>query len=316
MPDSTILEVNLFDGNRQPVDPSIQPHVQVFDGDSPSKRIGDSYKKANSFLFPDLPYADNFADNFRVIATANHHFDAGFVPVKMSKNQKRTLNLMLLPKNYEFRFIGAAWEQLRTKRPELFDLLKGQGDEAAAQARYAALMNGNNPALAGLLNITTALSAINLPKNGGKTALSFYKEMIWDEAAKEAPQQDRFYAYATKDLIDEVVAAVHQGDFAPEHLAGLVHHGASRSYKELRFGEANVQITFHENIPGPEGLVKVETDIDYYKNAVAHAMLEVIPNHFTKGKTNPVQAYALRWTAAKEQNLPDFDPLFTIVNKA
>jgi hypothetical protein len=91
---------------------------------------------------------------------------------------------------------------------------------------------------------------------------------------------------------------------------------ASRSYKQLQFGEANVQITFHENIPGPEGLVKVETDIDYYKNAVAHAILEVIPNHFTKGKTNPVMAYALRWTAAKEQNLPEFDPLFTIVDKA
>jgi len=316
MADTTTLEVNLFDGSRRPVDPNIEPHVQVFDGDSPSKRVGDAYKKANSFLFPNLPYADNFADNFRVIATAKHHFDAGFVPVKMSQDQKRILNLMLLPKNYEFRFGGAAWDQLSTNPRELFDLLKGQEDEAIAQARYADLMNRNAPALAGLLNITTALGAIKLPKDGAKTALSFYKQMIWDVAAKEAPQQDRFYAYATTDLVGQLLAAVHQGDFTPEPLAGLVHHGASRSYKQLQFGEANVQITLHENIPGPEGLVKVETDIDYYKNPVAHAILEVIPNHFTKGKTNPVMAYALRWTAAKEQNFPEFDPLFTIVDKA
>src|SRR5258706_286744 len=149
MSDTTTLEVNLFDGSRRPVNPSIEPHVQVFDGDSPSKRIGDSYKKANSFLFPDLPYADNFADNFRVIATAKHHFDAGFVPVKMSKQQKRTLNLMLLPKNYEFQFGGAAWEQLPAKRRALFDLLKGQEDEATARARYADLMNRNARRLAG-----------------------------------------------------------------------------------------------------------------------------------------------------------------------
>jgi hypothetical protein len=286
----------------------------TFDGDSPSKRIGDSYKKANSFLFPDLPYADNFADNFRVIANAKHHFEAGFVPVKMPKDQKRTLDLMLLPKNYKFRFGSASWEQLQSNRRELFELLKGQEDEATARGRYDDLMNRNAPALAGLLNITTALGAVNLPKDGGNTALSFYKKMIWDVDANEAPMQDRFYAYASTDLVKEVVAAAHAGDFAPEHLAGIVHHGASRSYKQLQFGEANVQITFHENIPGPEGLVKVETDIDYYKNPVAHAILEVIPNHFTKGKTNPVQAFALRWTAAREQNLPEFDPLFTIVN--
>src|SRR2546421_8206394 len=98
MPDATTLIVNLFDGTRRPVDSEIEPHVQVFDGDSPSKKIGDSYKKGNSILFPELPFANNFADNFRIIASAKHHYDAGFVPVKMSKNQTRELNLMLIPK--------------------------------------------------------------------------------------------------------------------------------------------------------------------------------------------------------------------------
>lgn len=314
MADTTTLQVNLFDGTRRPVDPEIEPFIQVFDGDNPSKKLVDSFKKANRVVFPNLPFSHNFADNFRVTATANNHFDAGFVPVKMSKDQTRVLDLMLLPRDYEFRFSRSGWEQLSANRPEFYSLMKGGfADEASAKAAYDKLMNDQPPALAGLLNITAALSAIDLPDGGGTTALSYYEEVIWDQTANEAPQQDRFYAWAKEELIDKVVTAAHEGEFTPEPLAGWMHHGASRSYKQLRFGEANVQITFHENIPSPEGLVKVETDIDYYRNPVAHAILEVIPNHFTKGKTDPVMAFALRWMAGREQGLPDFDPLFDIV---
>jgi len=316
MADTTELVVNLFDGTRQPVNPDIEPHVQVFDGDDPSQRVGDSYTKANSFRFPHLSFSDNFIDNFRVIASARHFYDAGFVPLKMPKNSARSVSLMLIPKDYEFRFTEASWAQLAVKLPDVFRILGGGDNDASAKARYETLMSTKAPALACLLNIGTALSTISLSSEGGNMALSYYKEVIWDDSHNEAPQEDRFYAWAARDLIDQVVAAAQRGEFAQEPLAGLAHAGASRSYKQLQFGEANVQITFHENFPSPEGLVKVETDIDYYKNAAAHAIQEVIPNHFTKGKTNPVIAYALRWTAAREQGLPDFDPLFIVESKA
>lgn len=38
--------------------------------------------------------------------------------------------------------------------------------------------------------------------------------------------------------------------------------------------------------------------MDYYKDPVAHALLEVIPNHF-QGPTDPVAAYVLRWIAGR-----------------
>lgn len=316
MADTTKLTVNLFDGTRRPIDPSTEVLVQVFDGDNPSKKIGDSYKKANSVLFPDLPFSDNFADNFRVTAAAKHHYDAGFVPLKMSKDQTRVLNLMLLPKSYEFDFSEADWDALAGKRPELFNFLRGgAADEATAKTRYVQLMTQHAPACAALLNITTALGDIRLPRDTGTTALSYFKQLIWDPASPEAPQQDRFFAYATRDLVGQVVAAAEQGDFAPELSPGSMHAGATRSYKQVQFGEANVQLTFHENDPAPDGLVKVEPDIDYYKDPVAHALLEFIPNHFTKGKTNPVMAYALRWIASQVQGIAEFDPLYVIVDQ-
>lgn len=312
MADTTSLIVNLFDGRRQPMDPEVQPHVQVFNGDSPSKRVGDKYTKANSFRFPNLEYSDNFIDNFRVIASASGYYDAGFVPIRMPKNGERTLDLMLMPKNGRFNFTAAAWSELSQRRPELLALVEGGLENGAGKDHYERLMEHEQSSLAGLLNITAALSEMRLPIGSHTTGLSYYKSLIWDKETNEAPTQDRFYAWAERSLIERVVEAAHEGHFTPEALAGWMHHGASRSYKQNQFGEANVQITFHENLPSPEGLVKVETDIDYYKNPVAHALLEVIPNHFTKGKTSPLQAHALRWIAARVQRLTDFDPLYTI----
>ena len=132
---------------------------------------------------------------------------------------------------------------------------------------------------------------IRLPRDSGTTALSYFKQLIWDPVSPEAPRQDRFFAFATEDLVDQVVAAAEAGDFAAEPLPGSMHAGATRSYKQVQFGEANVQLTFHEDDPAPEGLVKVEPDIDYYKDPMAHALLEFIPNHFTKGQTNPVMVF-------------------------
>ena len=313
MADTTSLRIKLFDGQRRLVDPAIEPYVRVFDNDTPSRKLGDQYKKANSFFFPDLPFTNNFVDNFRVIATADNHYDTGYFPVKMPKNQVRELNLMLLPKSHKFDFSAAQWERLENSRPELFKVLHDSTNEAADRVRYEQLRDSEPSALAGLLNITSALDELKLPRDSDKSALSYFTSMIWDKAADEAPAQDRLYAWASTELLDRVVEAADEGYFGREPLAGLVHHGASRSYKYKAFGEANIQITFHENAPAPEGMVKVEADLDYYKNLAAHALLEVIPNKF-KGKTNPVQAFALRWIATREHGLPDFDPLYTIVN--
>ena len=89
---------------------------------------------------------------------------------------------------------------------------------------------------------------------------------------------------------------------SPASLPSL-HPGATSSYKQVQFGEANVQLTFHENDPrvviDGKTCVLVEPDIDYYKDPGAHLLLEVLPNVFS-GLTDPrVQVYMLRWIAGR-----------------
>jgi len=324
MADTTSLLVNLFDGTRHPFHADVNVLVQVF-RPQPNKPPLVANAKGNSFRFDDLPFNDSPDDDLRVTIFAKHHYEAGFFPVTMPKNDTRELDLMLVPKPYQFVFNRSAWDQLSNNRQELFEVLGGgTADDAAAKARYERLMKQDPASLAALLNISTAISDISLPRDSGTTALSYFKNLIWnsnggpdwDPASPEAPKQDRFYAYATLELRDRIVAAP-KGDFSKEPLPGLPHPGATLSYKQNQFGEANVQFTFHEKALSPPGLVKVECDIDYFADPVSHAILEVIPNHFTHGKTTPLMAYALRWMAAKAQDgLPEFDPLYIIQSQA
>jgi hypothetical protein len=133
-----------------------------------------------------------------------------------------------------------------------------------------------------------------------------------------------------------LVAAVRQAAdlhiFSEEKNASSYHpgipgkiHPATVSWKEVRFEVANVQLTFHEedsqpiSFSGPGGkkskipCVIVEPDIDYYRDLLAHGLLEFLPHLITGGKTDPRVAYMLRWMAQRFENLPDFDPPFTVV---
>jgi len=96
---------------------------------------------------------------------------------------------------------------------------------------------------------------------------------------------------------------------------GAFHKGATSSYKQIQFGEANVQLTFHENdtqiIDGTECIV-VEPDIDYYKDLLSHALLEVLVNDSGGTLTDPKNVYVLRWIAGRRAGVPEFNPPTTI----
>jgi hypothetical protein len=125
-------------------------------------------------------------------------------------------------------------------------------------------------------------------------------------------RQDRFFAWADRELLEQVRRAVFDGAFSQEPGPGLLHPGATSSFKQTQFGEANLQLTFHENEPPPKGKrwVKVEADMDYFKDIAAHALLEVLPNLF--GDTDPKRAYVLRWIAGRHANVHPFNPPYAI----
>jgi len=303
-PKTSQLTLNLFDGTRQPVAGNLQVLITIRNGFQ--EQLFRNFKTGSSIPFR-LPFYDNLGDNYTVIASAGDYEDAGFTPVSLSPAAPQQLALMLLRKDAKFNFHDAQWDTVRAANPSLAALFAhGAADDAAAKTRYTNLLEDRPASLACLLNITTAMADIDLPQH---TPLFYFKELIWDDTMA----QDRFFGYADAELVDQVRTAVLHGTFVA--VSAILHPGATSSYKQVQFGEANVQLTFHENdtrtIDGVP-CVKIEPDIDYFRDPAAHLLLEVIPNAVTGGLTDPRQVYVLRWIAGQHAGVPEFNPPYTI----
>jgi len=312
--DQATIALNLFDGTRQAIGPDVKNLLlRIFDGNQ--KQLFSDFHQGARIQFQ-VPFYDNFGDDYTVIASADNCKDAGFTPVKVSKALPQTLDLMLLRKDASFQFGNAGWANVQQTYPEIHAILaRGAASDGDAQERYEDLMENNAPALACLWNLMTAMRDIDLPAG---TPLTYLKQLIWTDTPNRniaAPAKDRFYAYADKNLVTQVKLAAQQGEFAAELDPHLFHKGATSSYKQTQFGEANVQLTFHEedtlSIDGVECIV-VEPDIDYYKDLAAHALLEVIANALTGDLTDPKNVYVLRWIAGRRAGVPEFNPPYTI----
>jgi hypothetical protein len=306
-PKTCAIKVNLFDGSRLPLPASANPLFTIRDGNQ--NVIFRDNRGASGLRVDGLPFYDNFGDRYTVVAYADGHEQAGFTPVNVVPNLPQNVDLMLLGKNAGYNFSRAKWTSLATAVPALASLFAAGAESADDAAnRYTTRLETKPDTLACLLNITTAMSQIHLPVG---TPLDYFRQLNWDDTMK----QDRFFGFADPQLVEQVQQAAHQGLFAPELGTFVFHPGATTSYKQIQFGEANVQITFHENdrrmIDGVN-CVLVEPDIDYYKDVGAHALLEVIPNGLTGALSDPRQVYVLRWIAGRHAGVPEFDPLYTI----
>jgi len=304
--------VSIFDGTRQPYSDQAELLITVRDGNQ--KQISQNYYPGPGIFVTGLPLYNNFGDNYAFIAWAKGYQQAGYQPVHLMTGVDVPVDLMLIPSSNAFNFANATWDALGNSRPQLKSLLaNGAASDRDAADRYGAIMEDNGGLiLACLLNITTAMSQIHLPQG---TPLDYIKRVIWDRTGDFAMAQDRFFAWADPQLIEQVKQAKNQ---TPPEFADapyLLHPGATSSYKQITFGEANVQLTFHESnkmvIDGVNCII-VEPDIDYYKNLLNHLILEVAVNAFGS-LTNPKEVYVLRWIAGQRAGIPQFDPLYTIV---
>lgn len=300
--DTAIIVLGLFDGARRPlVGTSVL--VRAIDGNQ-KQVIAEDVEAAVVRLR--VPFHDNLGDHYTVIASARGRRQAGFTPVKVNPDVARPVDLMLLPSDGVIRAVR--WAELHTGWPETAALLaRGAADSVAAQDRYDDLRENQVERLACLLNLTTAMADIRLRVG---TALSYVRHLIWEEI-----RQDRLFAWADAAMLEQVHLAAEQGQFTAEVGVGFFHPGATRSYKQTQFGEANVQLTFHENdratIDGVD-CVKLEPDIDYFRDPAAHALLEVIPHRITGSLTDPRSVYVLRWMAGRQAGVAEFHPPYTI----
>ena len=304
MPDTSSLHLRIFDGSRQLFSSSAQFLVTIVDGNQ-TQQVRQNYSQ-HDITFNGLPFYDNLFDNYTVVVSADGYQQAGFVPVKLSCRYLTTQDIMLIPNDPGFSFVSARWQAANSKYPFI-----GAGvDNAAGEQRYDDLLENTEKSLACLLNLCEAMTHIALPQG---TPLDYIKQLRWD--APYAPAQDRFFAWCDVALIDQVKVAATRGLFAVENAPGIFHPGATSSWKQIQFGEANVQLTFHENdkttINGVN-CVMVEPDIDYYRDLGAHTIFEVVPNGLTHTLTDPAQVYVLRWIAGRTAGVPEFAPIYTI----
>jgi hypothetical protein len=303
-PTTGFVTVKVFDGTRQPIPQGTQILLTVRDG--AQNQLFRNYVNGPSVQL-ELPFHNNFADNYSIVAFVDKYEQAGFQPVAIGPNVPGELDLMLLPTNATFHFAGARWTDIVAKKPLLGQIFAASVTGSAGDA-YVELIESHPDRLACLLNITTAMQQISLPQN---SPLDYFKTF---DLAALAP--DRIFGYADAKLVDQVRLAAQQGEFDTQPAIDLTLHGdATSSFKQNQFGEANVQLTFHENnrqtIDGVD-CVYVEPDIDYFKDPAAHLLLEVIPNGLTGNVSNPRVVYVLRWIAGRHAGIPNFDPLYTI----
>jgi hypothetical protein len=217
---------------------------------------------------------------------------------------------MFLPKNGSPHFANATWAKLLQSRPRLAEIIqRGCESPAGSADKYGEVMESRPAALACFLNIMTALSDMQLPS--GKRPLDYYwnigwpqgdfKDKAWLVNLDNIFKQDRFFCYVDEAILPDIRMAVGNGVSEEPDPQAWGHTGATESYKQTQFDVANVQLTFHgrdtatfvDTNNTPIRCVKIEPDIDYYKDVAAHALLEFIPHWITKGLTDPLVVYTL-----------------------
>lgn len=302
------ISVTVYDGARQPL--SGVPILMTLRNGKQEVVVRDTFHDAN-VRFTGIQPFDNFGDSYAVIASPSGYADSGFFPVKVVAGVERQVSLLSIPKSNTLNFARARWDRLTGLWSKAKAILtEGAADPDAAAFRYSDLTEYKNGGVSAcLLNLLTSMEQTNF--NTG-TALDLLHEIIWDRSGPFAIAPDRFFGWADPEIVVQLETAKKKGvvDSAPFDL----HPGATRSYKQILFGEANLQITLHENdrkeVVGKQCLL-IEPDIDYFRDPAAHFFGEVFVNAFGS-MTDPRQVLALRWTAGRQAGLMDFDPLYTV----
>jgi hypothetical protein len=145
--------------------------------------------------------------------------------VAIGPNAPQQLDLMLLPKHGTFQFAHAQWGDVVAMKP-LFAKIFAAGVGGNARDGYEQLMEDHPDRLACLLNLTTAMQQISLPKG---TPLGYFRNFDIPNLAA-----DRIFGYADAQLVDQVRLAAQQGEFDTEPAIDLALHGdATSSFKQI-----------------------------------------------------------------------------------
>jgi hypothetical protein len=295
----------LYDGAEQPVAEEVEVLLEIRNNFG----VNQSNWVKGPVIQLNLQYFDGPGDDYTVTVWVKGNRGTGDF-VKADPKVHQVLRFMLIPVPTKIAF--RPWDELKTKYPKPAQFLAlGLAGDAAAQQRYADLQAAKPASLACFMNLITAMDGIGI--GGGKTPLDYLKDIHWDNTFA----QDRFFGYIDPAMIPAVVATAADGGFAQEQDPGVLHPGATLSYKQTEYDYSNVQLTFHQNaadlkMVGDLECVLFEPDMDLYRDLLDHGLLEVLPNLLTHGLTDPIDILSLRWLDTTDANEPPFDPGYAL----
>jgi hypothetical protein len=165
MPDNANIILNVYDGKRQLLDKAVRWSAQAIDGRGLDVR--------KTLTFPNLsggsqllnvPFFDNFGDNYTIIVMAEGFQTGAWRPVTVSGSGPVTADILLLPNHGAFNFAMATWDQLSRSRPNVAKMISaGCPNLAAAGAMYSNAYESHPLAIACFLNLITAMADMQLP---------------------------------------------------------------------------------------------------------------------------------------------------------
>jgi hypothetical protein len=296
-----ILIIELYDSRRTMVSADFESQVTLLRGDYRAVHRG---RHQGATLQFELELTNGPLDNYVVHVAAPHHYDAWYHPVNLRRfggarrSAGRSLSLMMLPR--KTRYLFSPWAGLAV------DLRRFIGQDGSYYDELLDHSEETQDKLAAIHNFTTALKSIELE---GRSVFSYFRQLI--VAGERAPERDRFYALAHKDLEPALERARRQKLWAKGSTA--FHPGSTASYKEKAYGEGNIQLSLYgnEQVSLRDSLM-VEVDIDYYKDTLSHGLLELVPNKLLEKTTDPKMAYRLRWMAMRNVAGLEFDPSYVL----
>jgi hypothetical protein len=315
--DRASLLIEVYGTNRQLISPAGGLLITLRDGYQ--KQLHCEFHKSAKVLF-EVPFRNNFADAFTVIAWGESFLQAGCHPIQVApaKNDPAPVQLMLLPAQCSYDFGKASSPSLDWLVPKTF------APAVYAELVQQAQVNDDTDALATLLNIVAAAPSVQLAT--GRDPVSYF-DRLWTNNTPtranwpEGLKHDRFYVWVNgelKKLLEADKVNFEEAPKADHHLPGQDDVTPAFSRKHRLRQSANIQFTFYD-VQDDAGNVVLELDIDYHKDKAAHILLEGLPHMLAKLKlpflekrTDPKIVHVLRWIEEKRAG-SDFQPLYSIV---
>ena len=180
MPDTANIILNVYDGKRQLLDKSVHWSAQAIDGRSLNERKTLTFPNlSGGSVLLNVPFFDNFGDDYTIIVNADGFEMGAWRPVKVSKLAPVTMDILLLPKKGALHFAGATWDKLsavaaqcRENDPRL-----PLPPRRLPRAMYAGGFEKRPASIGCFLNLVTAMADMQLPS--GKNALDYYWNVCW-----------------------------------------------------------------------------------------------------------------------------------------